>query len=80
MAKKQVMDTNSTRLGGAKKKKTESSRSDDKKQAPEVTVTLANAPIYSAIYTQRLFVEMRKFNEMFGDVVRMLREQTEKDG
>lgn len=78
MAKKQVMDTNSTKLSGAKKRKT--AKADTQKQAPEVTVTLANAPIYSAIYTQRLFVEMRKFNEMFGDVVRMLREQTEKDG
>ena len=74
MAKKQVRDTKQARLGGVKKNN-RLGKSQSKTQAPDpIKLSLANAPVYQAAFTQQLIVEFKKMNLMLGDIVKMLRE------
>lgn len=78
-----VRDLKGGRLGpinNNKKKKKDPPKPDQQM----VQITLANAPILqakmaeaTAINMREMIVEFKKFNTMFGDVVKMLRE---KDG
>lgn len=75
---KQVRDMNVGRLKGVTKTKTASA--DTGNGTPPngqktVQLDLANAPLYQAKFLEGILIEFRKYNVMFGDVVKMLREK-----
>ena len=79
-----VRDTKVGRLSAVKKLKKKSASDNNHKamESPPIAVTHANAPILHVKFLEAIAgelnktrVELAKFNAMFGDVVKMLREQ-----